>query len=362
MKLTFASRIFAGYFLVVAIAAWFLINSLLDEIKPVVRQAVEHTLVDTSNLLAELLTEQVQQGEIDEALIQAVIRAQSRQLNAEIWNHPKESISFNFYITDKNGIVIYDSESKFKGQDFSAWRDVALTLRGEYGARSTRTSDDNPLSAVMHVAAPILLQNEIIGVVTLYTPNLSLQPFLDISRGQTLRKGLSLLLVALLIGAFLSYWLSHSITRLVRYANLVKEGERVEAPKLGGSELRHLVDALESMRQKLEGKDYVEQYVQQLAHELKSPVAAIKGASELLTESPPADIQQKFFRNIQQQSDRMQFTIDKMLHLAALENTQFLKKNEPVSLFDVCRDSISQKTSKADAKQIELRLVRKSVV
>ena len=36
------------------------------------------------------------------------------------------------------------------------------------------------------------------------------------------------------------------------------------------------------MRTELEGKAYVEQYVHTLTHELKSPLAAIRGAAELL--------------------------------------------------------------------------------
>ncbi|MCC7892765.1 two-component system sensor histidine kinase CreC, partial [Escherichia coli] len=42
-------------------------------------------------------------------------------------------------------------------------------------------------------------------------------------------------------------------------------------PDLGSSELRKLAQALESMRVKLEGKNYIEQYVYALTHELKSP-------------------------------------------------------------------------------------------
>ncbi|MCO9354521.1 hypothetical protein KUX45_24040, partial [Salmonella enterica subsp. enterica serovar Kentucky] len=42
-----------------------------------------------------------------------------------------------------------------------------------------------------------------------------------------------------------------------------------------------LAQALESMRIKLEGKNEIEQYVYALTHELKSPLAAIRGAAEI---------------------------------------------------------------------------------
>jgi signal transduction histidine kinase len=49
----------------------------------------------------------------------------------------------------------------------------------------------------------------------------------------------------------------------------------------GSSELRKLAQALENMRIRLEGKNYIEHYVHAL-HELKSPIAAIRGAAEIL--------------------------------------------------------------------------------
>lgn len=67
------------------------------------------------------------------------------------------------------------------------------------------------------------------------------------------------------------------------------------------------------MRFKLDGKAYIEQYVHTLTHELKSPLAAITGAAELLRESPLPATAQRFLINIEQQSARIQQLVDKML-------------------------------------------------
>ena len=48
------------------------------------------------------------------------------------------------------------------------------------------------------------------------------------------------------------------------------------------------------MRLKLEGKAYIEQYAHTLTHELKSPLAAIRGAAELLQELPPPETARRF--------------------------------------------------------------------
>ncbi|MES1988432.1 MAG: two-component system sensor histidine kinase CreC, partial [Pseudomonadota bacterium] len=52
-------KIFLGYFLLVGLAAWFVLYVFVDEVKPGVRQAMEDTLVDTANVLAELAANDV---------------------------------------------------------------------------------------------------------------------------------------------------------------------------------------------------------------------------------------------------------------------------------------------------------------
>ncbi|MGV8462392.1 two-component system sensor histidine kinase CreC, partial [Pseudomonas aeruginosa] len=59
------------------------------------------------------------------------------------------------------------------GQDYSRWNDVYLTLRGQYGARSSREDPDDPDSSVMYVAAPIKDGGKIIGVVSVAKPTSS---------------------------------------------------------------------------------------------------------------------------------------------------------------------------------------------
>jgi two-component system sensor histidine kinase CreC len=73
------------------------------------------------------------------------------------------------------------------------------------------------------------------------------------------------------------------------------------------------------MRDALDGRSYVQNYVETLTHEMKSPVAAIRGAAELLREeSMPAGDRQKFLGNIQAEAGRIQTIIDRLLGLSAL--------------------------------------------
>jgi two-component system sensor histidine kinase CreC len=354
MRRTFASRILAGYLLIFGLASWVFYDALLEEIKPVMRQSTESVLIDTANILAELVTpEQLATRNFD-TLTTAVSNLQERRLEALVWEHLRTDFLLNFYVTDADGIVLFSSENKDVGEDYSQWRDVYLTLRGQYGARSTLANEYVPESSVMHVAAPIYDGQSIVGVLTVYNPNITMQPFVDSSRNRVLQKWALVLLASGLVALVLSYWLSHSVARLGRYAQQVEAGEKAELPHLQGSELRDLADAIESMRAKLEGKAYVEHYVQTLTHELKSPMAAIRGATEMLKEKLPDDVRTKFVQNIQEQNQRMQRSVDQLLRLAALENQQAPASYATLSLCEWVTATAKQQRPHFTQKQLTL--------
>jgi two-component system sensor histidine kinase CreC len=355
LRLTFASRILAGYLLVFGIASWVFYDALIEEIKPVVRQTAESALIDTANIMAELVAEDVANSDFS-GLKEASIRIHQRQLSAIVWEHLRANVILNFYITDAQGTVVYSSEGKDVGADYSQWRDVYLTLAGKYGARSSLASRYDAESSVMHVAAPVLFNDELVGVLTVYNPNQTMQPFVEASRQKVLIKWLLVLFASGLVALILSFWLSRSVARLAQYAKKVQVGGTPQLPKLLGSELNELAQSLEQMRIKLEGKDYVEHYVQTLTHELKSPMAAIRGAAEMLEEDLPADVKSKFLLNINEQNLRMQRTIDQLLRLSSLENQTGINASKSLTATELCESVIAQAQTQVNLKAIRLSL------
>lgn len=326
-------RIFLVYFLFVGLAGWFVLSTVMDEIRPGVRQSTEETLVDTANLLAEILRDEVKAGTLGQGRLPEALEAYGRrQPQATIWGLTKAEVNHRIYVTDGQGIVLLDSAGQAVGQDYSRWNDVLLTLRGQYGARSTREDPNDPDSSVMYVAAPIKDGERIIGVVSVAKPNRTLQPYIERSQNRLAWLGAGLIGLGLLIGAALSWWLSAALGKLTRYAQAVSEGQRAEAPQVRGGELGQLAVAVERMRTELEGKAYVERYVHTLTHELKSPLAAIRGAAELLEGDMPVEQRQRFVANIQQESARLQNLIERLLHLAQVEQRQGLEERVTVAL------------------------------
>ncbi|AZG14349.1 two-component system sensor histidine kinase CreC [Cupriavidus pauculus] len=326
-------RIFFGFFLVVGLAAFLTLRVFVQEVKPGVRQAMEDTLVDTANVLAVLAADDLRNGQLaDGNFARKLARLQESPVDASVWGMHKDAIGYRIYITDDRGIVRFDSTGQALGADYSRWNDVYLTLQGKYGARSTRTDPDDEASTVMYVAAPIRDGARIIGVLTVAKPNRSVAPFIARSQGKILTYGLLLIGGAAVIGVVCTLWLVIGLRKLQRYARSVAAGERAEMPLRGASELAELGRAVETMRLRLEDKQYVEHYIHTLTHEMKSPLAAIGGAAELLQEDmPPAD-RARFVGNIRSQAQRLDELIRKLLTLAEVEQRQRLEHAARVPL------------------------------
>ena len=350
-------RIFLVYVLFIGLTGYFVLNTVMEEIRPGVRQSTEETLVDTANLMAEILRDDFKAGTLSQNRWPELLKAYGeRQPKAKIWGMPKNQVNHRIYVTDAKGIVVLDSSGIAVGQDYSRWNDVYLTLRGEYGARSTRSNPDDSNSSVMHVGAPIRDNGQIIGVVTVAKPNSSLQPYVDRTERRLLAYGAALIGLGLLFGALLSWWLSAALRRLTAYAQAVSDGRRVEVPHYRGGELEQLATAVEQMRTQLEGKAYVERYVHTLTHELKSPLAAIRGAAELLQGQMPLAQQQRFVSNIDSESARMQQLIERLLNLAQVEQRQGLEERVAVPLAGLVDELLSAQAARIEGKQLRVEL------
>ncbi|MDK2125929.1 two-component system sensor histidine kinase CreC [Parachitinimonas caeni] len=350
-------RIFLGYFLVVGLAAWQLFDTATERLQPALRQSMEDTLIDTANLLAEFARDDLRAGNIQNGRFAAAVNDfGQRRMNAEISGIRKEAPNHRVYVTDLNGRVVFDSDHLAEGQDYSRWNDVYLTLRGRYGARTTRLRPEDKGSGVMHVAAPIRDDGKLIGVVTVAKPASAIQPFIQQSFDYLARMGMAILAGSLLLGLVISWWLTRSLTRLTDYARAVSEGQRVQLPKLGGGEVSVLGRALQAMRQKLEGRRYVEEFVVGLTHELKSPLAAIRGAAELIGPDMPAADQARFLANIRGEAGRLTQIVDRLLELARLEQRQALETVEAIPVSELIDEVLAAKQALLTTKQLKLAL------
>ncbi len=337
-------KIFITFVLILALAGAGMTYWVQTEARNSYAHVVEEILAD----MAQLFAAQIQQEITNESpgYIKAVNWEKSfgefkkRRLSAEILNVIKTQTAIDTYITDAQGIVLYSSRDKNEiGKDYSQWRDVNLSLRGKYGARATRSSKEDKQSSVYYVAAPIYAGEKIIGVVSVIKARASVTTVLDYFF-QKMVLGVSLvILLALVFGGLLFVWITAPIDSLRNYALEISKGQKVPLPEMPHRELKELGNAFEEMRISLEGRKTIERFIQSLIHELKSPLAAVRGSAELMLEPMPDKQRDRFLRNILEETGRAQDVLQQILTIAALESQSSLTKTESVDLSEILKEA-----------------------
>jgi two-component system, OmpR family, sensor histidine kinase CreC len=356
-----AIRFFLGYFLIVGLAAWFVLDFAVREVEPGIRQAAEDSMVDTANLLAEQAITDLRNGELlSGRFASAVQRSLARQPRATIFGVDKAAVDLRVYVTDARGIVIYDSQGVALNADYSQWQDVHRVLHGQYGARSTRVDPADPASSILYVAAPILDHGKLDGVITVAKPVKALIPYAERARHRVRQAGVALLAVSAAIGLLFTLWLTWSLNRLRDYARAVANGERVSAPTVGGHQLSELARSLASMRESLDGKQYVESYMQSLTHEIKSPLTAVRASAELLQEDPGPEDRRRFLRTIEEQTERMRQIVERLLLLARVEQLQVPEDARNLRLGDLLVNTLNSRASMMKARGLKAEIREES--
>jgi two-component system sensor histidine kinase CreC len=134
----------------------------------------------------------------------------------------------------------------------------------------------------------------------------------------------------LIAGWWIAARLTQSLERLTVYAQGVRDRRPVVPPPSRAREIAALARAFEEMRDALEGRQHAERYTQALAHEVKAPLAAIRGAAELLGEDLPAAQREKFLGNIRSEGARIEQIVDRLLELSSLEARKTLQLTEAI--------------------------------
>jgi two-component system sensor histidine kinase CreC len=348
-------RIFLGIIVLFTVGFYFLIDFIVDDIELRYRESTEEPLVDASRVLAAIASASMVDEKINTSLFRESFKnVHSQVFSAQIFGLIKNNVDLHLYMTDRNGIVIFDSnDGQDEGQDYSQWRDVHLTLRGEYGARTSPIEGDEE-KKMIYIASPILRENDLIGVLSVGKPTDSSSQFALAAQKKLIIGGTIVCLTLIGMGLLLGVWVTRPIQRLTNYARAVRDGKRVKRPTLESSELEELGVAFEQMRDALDGKSYVENYVQTLTHEIKSPVSAIRGAAELLNENIPAKQRQAFVQNIHLESDRIGQIVDNLLLLSSLESRKYITAPDPIDVQEILTEIKTALAPQVLAKNIDL--------
>lgn len=351
---TIRARLLLALLLTAAPAFYFLSRTLMDDVKTRYFQVLEDSLVETANLTAALLESDVQNGVLSIAKIRRGAEAAlARDLKAALFGGVKNKIALRIYVTDARGIVLYDSAGFALGHNYARWNDVYLTLQGRYGARSSRDDPRYPGVSVKYVAAPVRQNGKIIGVLTTAKPALTLDEAIAATREKIFATIAIAFAGFILIIVAVNLWITRPVALLTDWVKRLRAGERRPLPRLGKSEIGALGREFDLMQSELDGRRYIENFVQMLTHEFKSPVAGILGAAEILEGDPSAEDKKKFLGNIEREAGRIQTITENLLAIAKLENMRGPGETEWVHLNELLPQLAEDFSAALEARQLK---------
>jgi signal transduction histidine kinase len=242
-------------------------------------------------------------------------------------------------VLDRKGCVVATSGGD-RNRCFTPLAEVQRALEGQYASKARYRMPSNPLPPLgdiqrrgqlrVFTALPIFSNGEVIGIVTASRTGLDALSSLWHIRRPLLWSVLITMLSLIVISLVFARAIARPMHSITLKAEAIARGEPATDFVLRGftpKEVRTLSVALDVMTRKLRSQaEYVSDFATTVSHELKTPIAAIRGAAELLIDWDKMDIAQRtrFLENIDQDAERMQRLVTRLLELAKIESAQEL--------------------------------------
>jgi two-component system sensor histidine kinase CreC len=358
-KLNIGTKLFFLYFIISSTLLWvFAHRTALESAKSV--------MVEVSSLMSKVASQNNKDGEIDletfESLIVNYLRSQRNTRSADS-NQKLENLAI--YVTDKDGLLVLDSRGLILGKNMRAHNEVDSALSGDQGiTRVVIESVPGPKKAkgivveyfyksrFLNASNPIYGNNgEILGAVVVVAPLMDL-----LDQNYLLQFIFYIFLISLIFGALGSYRISRNIRRIEKYTASLFSGEEVIAPDLN-NQFNKLAKTIENARAEVELKDDVEQYIDTLAHELRTPITGIQLTAENLL-TPMSDAQRKrFIENILDSNKHMDLLVNRLLDLSRIERRETLKAVEPVNILQIVNNVLKAPSRAKNISDKDLNIV-----
>lgn len=265
---------------------------------------------------------------------------------------PAQPNLLRVFACDQAGRVLFDSAGHDVGQTY-AW---TMTGGGRVASENYTVTNVAEVGNELRVAAPVRRDGALVGWVGVGRPLATVAEGINHARWQLVWSAGAISLVMVVAGWWIAARLTRSLERLTVYVRNVRDGRAPAPPESRATEIAELSRAFEEMRDALEGRQHVERYTQALAHEVKAPLAAIRGAAELLDENMPVEQRQKFLGNIRSESARIQRIIDRLLELSSLEARKQLRQTEAISVSRLAAEAADVVRPAGVARGIALKL------
>jgi len=358
-KLNIGTKLFLLYFIISSTLLWaFAHRTSLESAKSV--------MVEVSSLMSRVASQNNKDGEIDlenfESLIVNYLRSQKNTIDPDS-NQKLENLAI--YVTDKDGLLVLDSRGLILGKNMRDHNEVDSALSGGQDITrvvveiTPRPKKDRGVvieylykSRFLNASNPIYGNNgEILGAVVVVAPLMDL-----LDQNYLLQFIFYIFLISLIFGALGSYRISRNIRRIEKYTNSIFSGEDVVMPDLN-NQFNKLAKTIENARAEVELKDDVEQYIDTLAHELRTPITGIQLTAENLL-TPMSDEQRKrFIENILDSNKHMDLLVNRLLDLSRIERRDALKTIDSLNILQIVNNVLNAPSRSKNISDKKLNVV-----
>lgn len=230
--------------------------------------------------------------------------------------------------------------------------EIQAAFVGRYGAY-TRLADENVNSLALFLALPVTHEGQIVGAVYVSHTTDEILHQLGLIRRSTSW--------VILVLAFITFLGSLVITgrllsTLVRIKTLTGADGTDEIEVEGDGELAEIGQnfnrLIQSLREKVaeleEERTKTKHFLEDVAHELKTPITGLSGSVEALLDSDTKkDDQKRLLKNVEKETDRLAELTGRLLELQKLEYTSLQKEDfDLVSVAETVTDTFSGKAHK----------------
>lgn len=179
--------------------------------------------------------------------------------------------------------------------------------------------------SVIRVTVPIIDKDDVLGAIILYSPILGISRALHSIVEMIVFAGLLSLVIAFLIGMYLSKRLSEPIINMTAASAAIANGEKnVEVPvDTNIEEINQFGKTFNYMAGKIEeNEEKMKNFVANVSHELRSPLTSIKGFVQALIDNKGKTEQdrKKFLHIVSRETGRLDNLVSDLLTLAKADN------------------------------------------
>jgi signal transduction histidine kinase len=212
----------------------------------------------------------------------------------------------------------------------------------------------------MHLAAPILVDGTLAGVIYLSQPLGDVAAVLGDLRLRWILSTLVALGLSAVVGLLLARAVARPLRRLNLAASAVARGDLdQQVPVRSRDELGRLSRTFNEMTERLRAARQMQtDFVANVSHELRTPLTAVKGTVETLRDGAVDDpeVRDRFLETIEVETDRLIRLVNDLMVLSRADSEALHLQHEGVDLAGLVGETMSKLAHRAEAKGLALQL------